>query len=146
MCGFHSITSLSHSIFCIHLRNCFPPSWSVRTWRKNKINMCLLKSLKEKALSLCVNGWGRKTKKNFARYLKANINILFCTINATIINMLMKRFHHDEKILMLSSSVICLSFTVLNIFKRRKVSRKTLVYSPVIDINQMDVIFCNKYI
>ena len=60
--------------------------------------------------------------------------------------MLMKRFHHDEKILMLSSSVICLSFTVLNIFERRKVSRKTLVYSPVIDINQMDVIFCNKYI
>ena len=41
------------------------------------------------------------------------INILFCTINATI-NMLTKWFHHDEKILMLSSSVICLSFTVLN--------------------------------
>ena len=49
--------------------------------------------------------------------------------------MQMKQFHNDEKMLMLSSSVICLSFTVLNIFERRKVLRKTLAYSSVIDIN-----------
>ena len=77
---------------------------------------------------------------------KVNINFLFCKINA-IINTLMERFHRDEKILMLSSSVVCLSFTMLNIFERRKVLRKILVYSSVIDINQMDVnFFCSKYI
>ena len=27
MCEFHSITSLSHSIFCIRRGNCLPPSW-----------------------------------------------------------------------------------------------------------------------
>ena len=26
MCEFRSITSLSHSIFCVRLRNCLPPS------------------------------------------------------------------------------------------------------------------------
>ena len=43
---------------------------------------------------------------------------------------------------MLSSSVVCLSFTVLNTFENKKGIIKILVYSSVIDIyNQMDVIF-----
>ena len=43
---------------------------------------------------------------------------------------------------MLSSSVVCLSFTILNTFENKKGIIKILVYSSVIDIyNQMDVIF-----
>ena len=42
--------------------------------------------------------------------------------------------HCDEK--MLSSSVVCLSFTILNTFKTKK-GIKILVYSSVTDINQM---------
>ena len=53
----------------------------------------------------------------------------------------MERFHQcDEK--MLSSSVVCLSFTILNTFENKKGIIKILVYSSIIDIyNQMDVIF-----
>ena len=54
---------------------------------------------------------------------------------------LMKRFGREQKILMLSSSIVCLSFTILDILKKRKGIIKILVYSSVIDINQMDVIF-----
>ena len=35
---------------------------------------------------------------------------------------------------------------MLNIFEKRKVLKKILVYSSVIDINQMDVIFSAIYI
>ena len=43
---------------------------------------------------------------------------------------------------MLSSSVVCLSFTILNTFENKKGIFKILIYSSVIDIyNQMDVIF-----
>ena len=46
----------------------------------------------------------------------------------------------DEK--MLSSSVVCLSFTILSTFENKKGIIKILIYSSVIDIyNQMDVIF-----
>ena len=53
----------------------------------------------------------------------------------------MERFYwRDEK--MLSSSVVCLSFTILNTFENKKGIIKILVYSSVIDIyNQMDVFF-----
>ena len=54
---------------------------------------------------------------------------------------LMKQFGREQKILMLSSSVVCLSFTILDVLKKRKGIIKILVYSSVIDINQMDVIF-----
>ena len=56
--------------------------------------------------------------KNSARYLKANINLVFCEINATI-NMLTEWFHLGWKVLMLSSSVVCLSLTVLNTFENK---------------------------
>ena len=54
---------------------------------------------------------------------------------------LMKRFGREQKILMSSSSIVCLSFTILDVLKKRKGIIKILVYSSVIDINQMDVIF-----
>ena len=54
---------------------------------------------------------------------------------------LMKRFHREKKILMLSSLVVSLSFTVLDVLENKKGIIKILVYSSVIDINQMDVIF-----
>ena len=41
---------------------------------------------------------------------------------------------------MLSSSVVCLLFT-LNVFENKKGIIKIVVCSSVIDINQMDVIF-----
>ena len=43
--------------------------------------------------------------------------------------------HCDEK--MLSSSVVCLSFTILNTFEAKKGIIKILVYSSVTDISQM---------
>ena len=56
-------------------------------------------------------------------------------INATTLT---KRFHHDEKIIMfISLSVFCLSFTILNTFENKKGVIKILVYSSVIDINQI---------
>ena len=56
-----------------------------------------------------------------------------------VLNTLTKRFHCDEKIslLMLSSSVVCLSFTC----SKNKKGIKILVYISVIDINQIDVLF-----
>ena len=43
---------------------------------------------------------------------------------------------------MLSSLVVCLSFTILNTFENKKGIIKILVYSSVTDnYNQMDVIF-----
>ena len=53
------------------------------------------------------------------RYIKVNIYFVYCTVNAAI-NTLTKRLRRDEKILILSSSVVCLSFTILNIFKNKK--------------------------
>ena len=44
---------------------------------------------------------------------------------------------------MLSSSVVCLSFTAeLNTFEKES-TFKILVYNSVIDINQIDVTFCS---
>jgi len=60
-------------------------------------------------------------------------------INATI-NTLTERFLRDEKIRMLSSSVVYLSFAIFNTFDNKKGVIKIVVYSSVIDINQMDVI------
>ena len=51
-------------------------------------------------------------------------------INATI-NRLMKRFHRDEKILLLSSSAVCLPFAIFNVFENKKGIIKILVYSSV---------------
>ena len=42
---------------------------------------------------------------------------------------------------MLSSSGVCLSFTISNVFENKKVIIKILVYNSVIDFSQMDVIF-----
>ena len=84
---------------------------------EKKQSMPRLKSLKERTLSLGIVEAERPTK-NSARYLKPNINFVFCEINATI-NMLTERFHLDEKILMLSSSVVCLSFIILNTFENK---------------------------
>ena len=73
------------------------------------------------------------------------INFMFCVINATV-NTLTERFLRDEKILTLSSSDVYLSFAILNTFKKMKGVIKILVYSSVIDINQMDVILCTMNI
>ena len=70
---------------------------------------------------------------------------MFCVINATV-NTLTERFLRDEKILTLSSSDVYLSFAILNTFKKMKGVIKILVYSSVIDINQMDVILCTMNI
>ena len=42
---------------------------------------------------------------------------------------------------MLSSLVVCLSFTILNVFENKIGIIKILVYSSVIDINRINVIF-----
>ena len=42
---------------------------------------------------------------------------------------------------MLSSSVVCLSFSILTTFEYKKGIIQIIVYSSVIDINQIDVIF-----
>ena len=66
---------------------------------------------------------------------------MFCVIKATI-DTLRERFHrHYEKILMLSSWVVCLSFKILNTFENEKGIVKILVNSFVIDIHQIDMIF-----
>ena len=70
---------------------------------------------------------------------------MFCVINATV-NTLTERFLRDEKILTLSSSDVYLSFAILNTFEKMKGVIKILVYSSVIDINQMDVILCTMNI
>ena len=70
---------------------------------------------------------------------------MFCVINATV-NTLTERFLRDEKILTLSSSDVDLSFAILNTFEKMKGVIKILVYSSVIDINQMDVILCTMNI
>ena len=57
-----------------------------------------------------------------------------------IINTLTKTFNHNEKILMLSSSLVCLSFTILNFFENNRGIIKILVYTSVIDIIQINVI------
>ena len=116
------------------------PAIVISSHMEEKQPMYRFKSLKENILSLCVNDSDRKAQKIFARFLKANINFVYCTINATI-NTLTKRFHRDEKILRLNSSFVCLFFTILKVFENKKDVIKILVYSSVIDINQMDVIF-----
>ena len=92
-----------------------------------------LKSLKENTLSLWTNGWGRKVYKNSVRYLKASITFTVCVINA-MINMLTEQFDCDEKILMLSLSIVCLSSTVLNALENKKGIIKILVYSSIVII------------
>ena len=53
----------------------------------------------------------KKAWKNSARKLKANTNFVSCAIKIGTIKTLMERFYWcDEK--MLSSSVVCLSFTI----------------------------------
>ena len=52
-------------------------------------------------------------------------------INVTI-KTLREPFHCDKK--MLSSSVVCLSFTILNTFETKKGIIKILVYSSVITV------------
>ena len=42
---------------------------------------------------------------------------------------------------MLSSLVVCLSFTILNVSENKKGVIKILVYSSVIDVNWINVIF-----
>ena len=46
-----------------------------------------------------------------------------------MINMLTEQFDHDEKVLMLSFSIVFLSSTVLNAFENKKGIVKILVYS-----------------
>ena len=70
---------------------------------------------------------------------------MFCVINATV-NTLTERFLRDEKILTLSSSDVYLSFAILNTFEKMKGVIKILVYSSVIEIDQMDVILCTMNI
>ena len=57
MCSFRSTTSLPHSTFCTRLRNCFPPSWSARSWKKN--NQCLVWRVKREKSTFFVRQWLR---------------------------------------------------------------------------------------
>ena len=50
--------------------------------------------------------------------------------------MLTKQFYRDEKIPIFSSTVVCLSFTTLNVSENKKVIIKIPVYSSV--INKLD--------
>ena len=77
MCGFRSMidTFPPHSIF-LHPPNKFLAAMMISSHMEDKQSMYSLKSLKEKALSLCENGWGRKAKKKMVRDLKANINFV----------------------------------------------------------------------
>ena len=59
MCGFRSVTSLSHHIFCIRLRNCFPPLRLVRTYRGGKTINASFEEFKEKD-TLFVRQWLRQ--------------------------------------------------------------------------------------
>ena len=59
---------------------------------------------------------------------------MVCVINAMVKIMLMEQFDHDEKILMLSLSLVFLSSTVLNAFENRKGIVKILVYGSIIII------------
>ena len=125
--------------FFLQPSNNLLPAIVISSHLEEKIINGRLKSSKGETLYLWANGWGRKVQKNSSRYLKANVNFLFCVINATI-NTLTERFLRDEKIRMLSSSVVYLSFAILNTFDNKKGVIKIVVYSSVIDINQMDVI------
>ena len=81
-----------------------------------------------------------KTQRDSWKQIKDE-SFVFCVIKATI-DTLRERFHrHDEKILMLSSWVVCLSFKILNTFENEKGIVKILVNSFVIDIHQIDMIF-----
>ena len=56
-------------------------------------------------------------------------------INATTLT---RRVLRDDKIMLfISLSVICLSFTILNNFENKKRVIKVLVYSFVIDVNEI---------
>ena len=55
----------------------------------------------------------RKTLRLFARYLKANINFVYFTINAAS-NTLMKQFYPDEEIL-IRKVLFKFKFTVLSL-------------------------------
>ena len=56
MCGFCTITSLSHSIFLHRSKYYLLPSIVISSHMEEKQSMDRLRSLKEKTLSLCVNG------------------------------------------------------------------------------------------
>ena len=96
-----------------------------------------------------VSEWLRQKGQEKLWDLTANINFVYCmTKNYATVNTLRKRFHCDEKILMWRSLVVCLSFTtcMLNTFENKKVVIKILVYSSVIDINHINVIFLQYFI
>ena len=88
------------SQYFLHLtERFFPPNCDQLTHGGKTINV-LFEG--EKTFSLRLNCRGRKAQKNSARYLKANTNFVYCTINAPI-----QHFHRDENILMQSASVVC---------------------------------------
>ena len=88
MCGFHFITSLPHSMFCI----C--PAILISSHVVEKQSMYRLKSLKERIfpvgggggenLSLCRECFRQKGLEDSVRYIKVNINFMYCAINTTI--------------------------------------------------------------
>ena len=60
-----------------------------------------------------------KTQRDSWKQIKDE-SFVFCVINA-MIKTLTERFHrHYEKMLMLNSWVVCLSFNILNIFENEK--------------------------
>ena len=100
----------------------------------------------EKALSLCVNVWSTGLEKHCETYKSLHkLSVLYnATINTLTNGSIVIRRYSSQ----LSSSVVCLSFTILNTFENKKGVIKILVYSSVFDIlNLISVIFlCNNYI
>ena len=135
MCGFRSITSLPYSIFCI--RNCFPPSWSARTWKKN--NQCVVwRAKRKKKDTFFLREWyveterPRKTLRDILESL--HINFVYCTINATI-NMLTKQPFPWWKVLRhvtRSSQSIKIGID-LSLYKSIKIGRSDLIDVDYID-------------
>ena len=126
-CGLAPLLPYSlHSIFCIRLRNCFPLLWSVCTWREN--NQCIVWRVKRKR-HLFVHELLRQRPEKLCMYsiiidCKTVCIFAYSSTRKQSSNR-SEQFHCEEKILMLSSSDVCLSFTVL------------INYSSVIDINQI---------
>ena len=89
------------------------------------------KEFKGKTLPLSCECLRRKYLEKLCDIYKSYYKL--CVLYDQCDNTLTKRFHRDEKILILSSSVVCLSFTILNIFENNRGLVKILVYSFVFD-------------
>ena len=83
--------------------------WSIQGCAAGQGIVFVLSVLQTLSGALIPKYWSSSPLSPPLGYLEANITLLFCAINVTI-NTLME---HDEKILKLSLSLVCLLFTIL---------------------------------